>query len=112
VIEMEMQDRHVLAVAFSAEADILLTDNTVHFARQWMVEHGMALLGSAGLLTRLAETFPDKLPTAHQQALRLSRKSEVEILATLESIVGEPVTDTIRAGSESRAWSLPNLLVM
>lgn len=44
-----------------------------------------------------AETFPDKLLAAHQQCVRLSRKSEAEILANLGTIVGLSIADTIRA---------------
>lgn len=96
-VAMDPNDRHVLAAAISAGADILLSDNTPHFPREWMAEHGIALLDSADLLTRVADTFPDKVRAAHQQTVRLSRKSEAEILATLGSILGEPVADTIRA---------------
>jgi len=96
-VAMDTKDRHVLAAAVSAEADILLTDNTAHFPAEWMARHGIALLDSAALLKRLAETFPDKLLAAHRQTVRLSRRSEADILATLESIVGEPVAGTIRA---------------
>lgn len=33
-VEMDAKDRHVLAAAISADADILLTDNTKHFPRE------------------------------------------------------------------------------
>jgi hypothetical protein len=96
-VEMDAKDRHILAASISADADILLTDNIAHFPAEWMAEHGVVLLNSAALLRRLAETFPDKLRAAHQQTVRLSRRSEAEILATLESIVGESVVGIIRA---------------
>jgi predicted nucleic acid-binding protein len=102
-VEMDLKDRHVLAAAISADADILLTDNTAHFPRAWMSEHGIVLLDSATLLTRLVATFPDKILAAHQQTVRLSRKSEAEILATLQSLVGQPVADTIRALAAGQA---------
>lgn len=35
-VEMSQSDRHVLAAALSAKADILLTDNTRHFPKSWM----------------------------------------------------------------------------
>jgi hypothetical protein len=44
-----------------------------------------------------AAVSPDKLLAARRQTVRLSRRSEADILATLEPIVGEPVADTIRA---------------
>lgn len=37
-VEMDPKDRHVLAAAVSAEADILLTDNTRHFHQGPMAE--------------------------------------------------------------------------
>ncbi len=96
-VEMDAKDRHVLAAALSVDADILLTQNTKHFPRTWMTEHGIELLNAGELLSRLAEHFPDKIQAAHQQAVRTSRKPEGEILSALESIVGESVTDTVRA---------------
>lgn len=75
VVALDAKVRHVLAAAVSAEADILLTENTAHFPADWMATHGIALLDSAALLRRLAETFPDKLLAAHLQTVRLSRKS-------------------------------------
>ncbi len=38
-VEMDAEDRHVLAAALSADADILLTDNTRHFPRGWIERH-------------------------------------------------------------------------
>ena len=96
-VEMDAKDRHVLAATISVDADILLTQNTKHFPRMWMTERGIELLNAGELLTRLAEHFPEKTPAAHQQAVRTSRTPEAEILSTLESIVGESVTDTVRA---------------
>ena len=55
-VDMDAQDRHVLAAALSADADILLTDN----ARHWMAARHIELLTSAQLLTRLAGEFLDK----------------------------------------------------
>ena len=94
---MDAKDREVLAATISVDADILLTQNTKHFPRMWMTERGIELLNAGELLTRLAEHFPEKTQAAHQQAVRTSRKPEAEILSTLESIVGESVTDTVRA---------------
>jgi len=41
---MDAKDRHVLAAALSADADILLTENTKDFPAGWMAEHGIELL--------------------------------------------------------------------
>ena len=43
-VEMDAKDRHVLAAALSADADILLTENTKDFPAQWMAEQGIELL--------------------------------------------------------------------
>ncbi|MGQ0624879.1 MAG: PIN domain-containing protein [Sporichthyaceae bacterium] len=96
-VAMDANDRHVLAAALSAEADVLLTDNTAHFPSEWLAEHHIALFDSATLLTRLAETFPDKLVAAHRRTVRLSRKSEAEVLSTLAKITGKPIASTIRS---------------
>jgi len=39
-VEMDAKDRHVLAAALSADADILLTDNTKDFPAEWITEAG------------------------------------------------------------------------
>jgi predicted nucleic acid-binding protein len=41
-VEMDAKDRHVLAAALSADADILLTDNTKDFPSKWMAERGQS----------------------------------------------------------------------
>lgn len=56
-VEMDAKDRHVLAAALSADADILLTENSKHFPRDWMTEHGIELLSAGDLLVRLAGHF-------------------------------------------------------
>lgn len=93
---MDAKDRHVLAAALSAEADVLVTDNVRHFPRGWMVEHGVELLTAGQLLARLATTFPDQIRSAHHRAVRYSPKTEADILVTLEGIVGAAVTAQIR----------------
>lgn len=102
---MNADDRHVLAAALSADADILLSENAKHFPRGWMTEHGIELLGAGELLVRLAERFPDELRAAHASTLRHSPKSEADVLATLERIAGSSSGDAIRrattAGSDS-----------
>ncbi|MFZ2503874.1 MAG: PIN domain-containing protein [Nocardioides sp.] len=95
-VEMDAKDRHVLAAALSADADILLTENTKHFPRAWMTEHGIELLGAGDLLVRLAVHFPDELRAAHARALRYSPKSEADILATLKRCAGTSSVDAIR----------------
>ncbi|MCL2784304.1 MAG: PIN domain-containing protein [Propionibacteriaceae bacterium] len=95
-VEMDAKDRHVLAATLSAHADILLTENTRHFPREWMAEHGIELIDSAGLLLRLAHQFPDQMRAAHAKTVRMSPKTEAEILTTLEAVVGRKATDALR----------------
>ncbi|WP_406022298.1 PIN domain-containing protein [Nocardioides sp. NBC_00850] len=95
-VEMDAKDRHVLAAAVSAEADILLTDNIRHFPRAWMDGRGIELVGSGDLLIRLAESVPGKVRSAHDVTLRHSKKDESDLLATLARCVGDPAVAAIR----------------
>lgn len=95
-VAMDAKDRHVLAAALSAEADILVTENTRHFPRAWMTEHGIELLTATQLLARLIEQFPDKIRRAHDKTVLYSPKPEADVLATLDKIVGKALTDQIR----------------
>lgn len=42
-VEMDAKDRHVLAAALSANADLLLTQNVRHFPTEWMAKRGIEL---------------------------------------------------------------------
>lgn len=95
-VEMDSGDRHVLAAALSADADILLTDNTKHFPQAWMTDHGIELLRSGEFLVRLAEQFPDKIREAHAKTVLFSPKSETEVLATLERSCGPEAVAAVR----------------
>jgi predicted nucleic acid-binding protein len=95
-VEMDPGDRHVLAAAITAQADILLTDNTAHFPHDWMREHGIELLNAGELLTRLARSFPDQMRGAHEKTVYYSPKPEPEVLATLEKIVGTTTAAVVR----------------
>lgn len=94
-IEMEAKDRHVLAAALSADADILLTDNIKDFPAQRMAGQGIELLTAGQLLPRLAEDFPDKMRAAHEKTVRYSPKPEAAVLATLEATAGKYAADAI-----------------
>jgi hypothetical protein len=95
-VEMDCKDRHVLAAALSADADILLTDNTKDFPAEWMAGRGMELLTSGQLLARLSDDFPDKMRAAHEKTVRYSPKPEADILATLERTAGKQAAEAIR----------------
>jgi predicted nucleic acid-binding protein len=95
-VEMDAKDRHVLAAALSADADILLTENTKDFPAEWMAEHGIELLTAGQLLIRLADRFPDKMRAAHEKTVRYSPKPEADILTALERTAGKYAADAIR----------------
>lgn len=69
-VPMDAKDRHVLAAALAAEADILVTENTRHFPRLWMAQHGVELLTATQLLARLTDQYPDKIRQAHAKTVR------------------------------------------
>lgn len=94
---MDAKDRHVLAAAISAEADILLTQNTKHFPGDWMTDRGIDLMDAGELLLILAERFPDKVRRAHDKVVRYSPKPQAELLATLEGIVGKDAANAVRS---------------
>ena len=75
-VEMDAKDRHVLAAAISADADILLTDNTKDFPAEWMAERGIELLTAGHLLIRLADAFPDKMRSAHERGINIIHASQ------------------------------------
>jgi predicted nucleic acid-binding protein len=95
-VEMDAKDRHVLAAAISADADILLTDNTRHFPGEWMAENGIELMSAGELLVRLAGEHPDKVRNAHEVTVRYSSKAEADVLATLEAIIGKDAAEVLR----------------
>ncbi len=100
-VAMDAKDRHVLAAAMAAGADILLSENTRHFPGVWMAEHGVELLTAAQLLSRLTDQFPDKIRQAHAKTVRYSLKPAADVLATLETIVGSNLADRIRELAET-----------
>ena len=95
-VEMDAKDRHVLAAALSADADILLTDNTKDFPGAVDGRARDQLLTAGQLLIRLAERFPDKMRAAHEKTVRHSPKPEADILTTLDRTAGKYAADAIR----------------
>ena len=95
-VEMDGKDRHVLAAALSAKADILLTDNARHFPKEWMAKRGIELLDANSLLQRLAAEHPDELREAHRLTVARSPKTDDEILATLGKVGGVEAARAVR----------------
>lgn len=96
-VDMDAKDRHVLAAALSANATILLTQNTKHFPKAWLAERGIELLTPGELLVRLAAEHPDELRQAHRLTVANSPKTEDAILATLELQIGEEAATAVGA---------------
>ena len=96
-VEMDAKDRHVLAAALSANADVLLTDNTDHFPKEWMAKRGIELVDSGTLLTRLADGHPDILREAHRLGVNSRPQTEEQVFAILERITNKDVVAVVRA---------------
>lgn len=77
-------DRHVLAAAVSARADILCTNNVKDFPLEAMASVRIELLTADGLLSRLATTHPSRLLAAHRTAVaRLAGATDNSTVAAL-----------------------------
>lgn len=96
-VEMDANDRHVVAAALSAKATVLVTDNSRHFPIAWLATRKIELLTPAELLTRLATDHAGALKTAHRLTVANSPKTAEAILATLSSQIGEEAADTVRS---------------
>lgn len=96
-VEMDAKDRHVLAAALSAKADVLLTDNIGHFPRDWMAKRGIELVDSGTLLARLAEGYPDILREAHRLGVISRPQTEEQVFAILERITSKERVAVVRA---------------
>lgn len=96
-VEMDAKDRHVLAAALSAEAEVLLTQNVGDFPREWMAKRGVELVDAGMLLVRLAAEYPDALREAHRLGLESRPQTEEQVLAILERIVGVDATNVVRS---------------
>jgi len=104
-VEMDDKDRHVLAAALSAHADLLLTQNTRHFPRDWMAKRGIELIDAGTLLTRLAADHPDILRKAHWQGVNSRPQTSEQVLAILERDTNKDVAAVVRAVIEPEAQS-------
>ena len=96
-VDMDAKDRHVLAAALSANADLLLTQNTPDFPRKWMAKRGIELIDAGTLLTQLAADYPDILREAHRLGLNSRPQSEEQVFAILIDQIGLEATAVVRA---------------
>jgi len=100
---MDDKDRHVLAAALSANADLLLTQNVRHFPRDWMAKRGIELIDAGTLLTRLAAGCPDILREAHRLGVSSRPQTSEQVLAILERDTSKDVAAIVRAVVELEA---------
>jgi hypothetical protein len=88
------QDRHVLAAAVHAGAELIVTFNLSDFPRQFLAPHGVAARHPDELLFDLLDAAPDEFCEAarlQRLALKTPRMTVEEFLAKLE-VVGLPRT--------------------
>jgi predicted nucleic acid-binding protein len=104
-VEMDDKDRHVLAAALSANAELLLTQNVRHFPRDWMAKRGIELIDAGTLLTRLAADYPDILREAHRLGVNSRPQTSEQVLAILERDTNKDVAAIVRAVVEPEAQS-------
>lgn len=77
-------DRHVLAAAVSARADILCTNNLKDFPAEAMASMWIELLSADALLARLVTAHPSEMLAAHRTAVaRLTGATNTSTVAAL-----------------------------
>lgn len=91
------KDQHVLAAAFSAQADYLLTENTRDFDTAALGHAGLTLTTTAELLAHLAEEDPYAVSNAHKMTLQAQRLPEYEILDKLSVATGSIAVEAIES---------------
>lgn len=91
-------DRHVLAAAVTARADILCTDNVKDFPPAAMASVGIELLTADALLSRLVANHPTKMLAAHRTAVAsLPGAADESTLAALRRAKATRTADLMEA---------------
>ena len=62
-------DRHVMAAALAAGADIICTNNLKHFPRAWLARLGVSVMSPDDLFTQLIGTRLAAMVEAHRSAV-------------------------------------------
>lgn len=96
-VEMDDKDRHVLAAALSANADLLLTRNVRHFPREWLANRGIELVNAGTLLMRLASDYPGILREAHRLGVNSRKQTEEQVFTILVDQIGAEAMAVVRA---------------
>lgn len=89
-------DRHVLAAAVSARAEVLCTNNVKDFPPEAMASVGIELLTADALLSRLVTMHPSRMRDAH--------------LTTVASLIGATDESTIAALRRAKATQTADLM--
>ena len=89
-------DRHVLAAAVSARAEVLCTNNVKDFPPEAMASVGIELLTADALLSRLVTMHPSRMRDAH--------------LTTVASLIGATDESTIAALRRAKAAQTADLM--
>ena len=84
-------DRHVLAAALAAEADILCTANTKDFPAEIVSAFGIEVLSPDELLCALISSFPDKMLIVHQMTVKRLPGSTNETTVAALRAAGAPL---------------------
>ena len=91
-------DRHVLAAAVAADADVLCTDNIKHFPPDVMAAVGIEALTADNLLSLLVEEFEDDMLVVHQIAVsRLPGATDESTIAALRRANATKTADLMAA---------------
>lgn len=91
-------DRHVLAAAVAAHADILCTDNVKDFPPDAMVSVGIELLTADALLSRLVTMYPSRMLDAHRTTVAsLTGATDRSTMAALRRAKATQTADLMEA---------------
>lgn len=91
-------DRHVLAAAVTAHADILCTDNVKDFPPETLAQVGIELLTADALLCRLVTVYPEKMRNAHRTAVAsLTGATDRSTIAALRRAKATQTADLMEA---------------
>jgi len=91
-------DRHVLAAAVTAHADIVCTNNVKDFPPETMASVGIELLTADALLSRLVTMYPSEMLDAHRTTVAsLTAATDTSTIAALRRAKATQTADLMEA---------------